>query len=175
MKKKILFNNEEAFATKCVGYYVTKSGKVISIKVKGGQGKIDETNPREHNYKKDKDGYLEVLLSNNSKRKYYRIHRLIWETFYGDIPMDLTVDHIDGNKTNNNIENLRLLTREENARIANSNKQSKKAFEYEVNGIIKTRKMIEQEFGISRKFWYNSKNKINEVDYIYKDIIFKRV
>ena len=44
----------------------------------------------------------------NLKGKQYSVHRIIWEMHYGTIPKDLTVDHIDRNKQNNRIENLRL-------------------------------------------------------------------
>ena len=52
--KEIIFENEIAYKTKYDGYYVTKSGKVITTKVKGGQGRINIFQPREHCYKVDK-------------------------------------------------------------------------------------------------------------------------
>lgn len=125
--KQIIYNNEIALKTKYDGYYATKSGKIITVKVKGGQGTLDYSNPREHSYKIDKDGYLEVCLSlvenNKHKRVYRRVHRVIWETFNGDILNNLTIDHIDTNKQNNSIDNLRLLTRGENSRIARTGKE----------------------------------------------------
>lgn len=42
-------------------------------------------------------------------------HRLIWVLFHGDIPNGMCVDHLDRNKSNNKIENLRLATYKENA------------------------------------------------------------
>ncbi len=132
----IKFENEIAFETKYKGYYATKSGKIISVKIKGGQGKLDLNNPREHSYKIDKDGYCEVCISvienNVHKRIYKKVHRIIWETFCGLIPDDLTIDHIDTNKQNNNLSNLRLLTREKNTSIANKNKKSSKRYFYEL-------------------------------------------
>ena len=47
-------------------------------------------------------------------RKNYRLHRLIWIYHNGDIPDGMIVDHVDGNRTNNRIENLRLATYSEN-------------------------------------------------------------
>ena len=49
----------------------------------------------------NKDGYINVSIQ---KKRYY-VHRLIFLYHYGFLPE--TVDHIDGDKGNNKIENLR--------------------------------------------------------------------
>ena len=121
--KYINFNDELFKSTEFEGYYVSESGKIISTKIKGGQGKLDINNPRYHSIKIDKDGYCEVCISiienGVHKRKYRRLHRLIWETFNGKIENELTVDHIDRNKSNNSLINLQLLTRSDNTGKAN--------------------------------------------------------
>ena len=61
---EFIFEGEKAVRTKYYGYYATESGKVISIKIKGGQGKINYSKAREMVYKENKDGYYEVCLSN---------------------------------------------------------------------------------------------------------------
>ena len=45
--------------------------------------------------------------------KNYRMHRIIWMFFNGTFPIG-AIDHIDRNKTNNKIENLREVTVSEN-------------------------------------------------------------
>jgi hypothetical protein len=41
-------------------------------------------------------------------------HLIVWNMHNGDIPEGMDIDHIDGNKLNNKLENLRLATRSEN-------------------------------------------------------------
>lgn len=59
-----------------------------------------------------------VVLCNQGCRDYI-LARVIATTFYG-YPLDteLTVNHIDGNRNNNNIGNLELISREENSKHA---------------------------------------------------------
>ena len=56
----------------------------------------------------EKNGYS----ATNIKGVRYRVHRLIYQFHHGSCP-DF-IDHIDGNKQNNNIENLRPATMSEN-------------------------------------------------------------
>lgn len=55
-----------------------------------------------------KDGYVSIRF----KGKAYLAHRLIWEMFTGEKP-DI-IDHIDGDKGNNKISNLRNCTQADN-------------------------------------------------------------
>ena len=48
------------------------------------------------------------------KRKKFLVHRIIWQIVKGPIPENLQIDHIDRNKTNNKISNLRLATKNQN-------------------------------------------------------------
>ena len=52
-----------------------------------------------------------VVITNNV---HYQMHRIIWVYHYGAIPSNLQIDHIDGDKANNMIENLRLATPSQN-------------------------------------------------------------
>ena len=63
-----------------------------------------------------KDGYHQVRLcdpeTGTSKIKY--VHRLIAETYISEYSEKLTVDHIDRDKDNNHVDNIRMCTREQN-------------------------------------------------------------
>jgi|688.fasta_scaffold858151_2 hypothetical protein len=50
----------------------------------------------------DRDGYRTITF----KRKHYRAHRLAWFYVYGKWP-NIQIDHIDGIRDNNSIDNLR--------------------------------------------------------------------
>ena len=62
----------------------------------------------------DGRGYLFVGLSINGTRRHYRVHRLVAVAFLGTCPEGKEVNHKDGNKTNNYLENLEYMTRSEN-------------------------------------------------------------
>ena len=59
---------------------------------------------------KSKYGYHFISYAGTT----FLIHSLIWETFVGDIPKGLQINHIDGNKSNNRLSNLELVTPAEN-------------------------------------------------------------
>ena len=59
-------------------------------------------------------GYYRFGYYINGKRTPMYVHRFIWEAFNGPIPDGMTIDHIDNDRTNNRLDNLRLLTHAEN-------------------------------------------------------------
>lgn len=63
---------------------------------------------------KDRYGYLYVGLSKGHKKYHRTIHRLIALTFIPNPDNKPCVDHIDGDKTNNRVGNLRWCTVKEN-------------------------------------------------------------
>ena len=65
-----------------------------------------------------KGGYFSVVLIFNNKIKYTRIHRLVAESFILNPENKKHVNHIDGNKQNNNVSNLEWNTPKENTNHA---------------------------------------------------------
>ena len=58
-------------------------------------------------------GYYRLPLCKYGKIKYYHIHRLVAEAFIPNLENKPTVDHIDRNKLNNEVSNLRWATYKE--------------------------------------------------------------
>ena len=69
----------------------------------------------------DRYGYLRVNLCNNNIRKTRTIHRLVALAFIENPNNCLTVNHKDGNKKNNMVENLEWVTSQENTKHAQEN------------------------------------------------------
>ena len=115
-------------------YQVSNMGKIKSLKFShGNKEKILKGN-------KEKFGYLVVTLYKNKGRKNFKIHRLVAETFIPN-PKNLPqVNHIDGNKQNNRIDNLEWCTAKENTNhahktgLANNDNSKIKVKQYDLNG-----------------------------------------
>lgn len=67
---------------------------------------------------KTKNGYLHIRFN----KHHYFVHRLIAETFIPNPDNKPFVDHIDRNRQNNNVSNLRWVTAEENQNNTNRNR-----------------------------------------------------
>ena len=80
------------------------------------------------------NGYREIEINN----KAYKAHRLAWLYVYGEMPKKL-IDHVDGNRSNNKISNLREATYQENSENYKTPKTNKS--------------------GVKNVSWYKSLNK----------------
>lgn len=72
-------------------------------------------------------GYHTVSIRKNGKTNTKRIHQLMAEAFLSHTPngMGIVVDHIDTNRLNNELSNLRLISARENTLNTKSKKTSK--------------------------------------------------
>ena len=89
--------------------------------------------------------YAIVFLSINAHRKVCMVHRLVYQSFVGEIPDGMDVDHIDNDSTNNKLDNLKLMTKADNIRKSNNRRENWKYQKYSY-------KLIDIETGEERVF-----------------------
>lgn len=102
---------------KC-SYSIDKDGNVFSHSLTLKERRRVKLSPET-----TKVGYQRVLLYLNGKSKHKLIHRLVVEAFIGEIPKNKVVDHINGNKLDNRLENLQIITQRENIIRSKSDKE----------------------------------------------------
>jgi len=66
----------------------------------------------------DTAGYLLTSWVPKKNRQFMRLHQVNWITHNGPVPDDLEIDHIDGNKSNWALSNLRTITHKANIHAA---------------------------------------------------------
>jgi hypothetical protein len=129
---------------------VSSLGRVRSLF--RGQCRIRPPQPHQH-------GYVTVSLQNKTVKKRARIHVLVAEAFIGPKLEGMDVNHRDGVKTNNRVDNLEYMTRSENCkhgfRIGLSYTPFKKRGEEHIRSVLRDAdvRTIRQEHanGISRR------------------------
>ncbi len=97
------------------GYQVSNYGRVRSLerwRDNGAGGYIQKV--RILKLGKTKYGYLKVGLCKDGKHKWFRVHRLVWEAFNGEIPDGYEINHIDENTGNNCLSNLSAVSHKDN-------------------------------------------------------------
>lgn len=60
-------------------------------------------------------GYIRTSIVINARTFTYKVHKLVWAIHHGEFPTK-PMDHINHDRTDNSIENLRVVTYQENAR-----------------------------------------------------------
>lgn len=86
-------------------YQVSSLGRVRTTR---GNGKILSLK------KKNRQGYVIIALRKDGKNFYKRVHRLVAQAFIPNPDNKPDIDHINTDKTDNRVENLRWATRKEN-------------------------------------------------------------
>ena len=77
-------------------------------------GSVQHYNPPRRADKMDKIGYCRIGIRIDGKTVIVYAHRLVWVYRNGAIPAGKELNHKDGNKRNNQLDNLELVTRSEN-------------------------------------------------------------
>lgn len=70
------------------------------------------------------NGYLRATFFVKGKQEFRMVHRLVYETFVGNIPEGFEINHKDENKKNNSIFNLELVSHKENCNYGTTVKRS---------------------------------------------------
>lgn len=83
-------------------YRVSENGDVMNIKTNKILNPFIASN-----------GYKRIELNGGIAKKYF-VHRIVATVFIGEIKEGMQINHIDGNKLNNNYKNLEIVTPSEN-------------------------------------------------------------
>lgn len=112
----ININNKEYKQTKYQQYFVSKEGKVISVKF-NEDNSIKTINFIKNDY--SQLGYARVPLKVQRRiEKKILVHRLAYDTWKGFENENNFLDHIDANPRNNHIDNLRECTQKQNIKYS---------------------------------------------------------
>ena len=86
-------------------------------------------------YTNKRNGYVYVWLNKDGKGKNFRVHKLVAKSFLNNHYNYPDINHIDGNKTNNRVDNLEFCTKK-----------------YNVNHYLKSRNLDERNAKINSEY-----------------------
>ena len=141
-------------------YLASKNGKILSIKW---------NKKRILKFGNNGKNYLKFVFHENNKKRNYYIHRFVFETFKGEIPKGMEIDHVDGDKKNNSISNLQLLTKKENIRKSCCKKMISLNIETKEEIIFDSLKEVAEFYQIHKTTVFRNCQKISKITKSKKD------
>lgn len=149
-------------------YQASNIGQIKSLeRIRNGGGSISKCRIKERILKprKNKVGYLHLMICNNGKRSTHSIHRLVAIAFLPNYLNKPTVNHKNGNKLDNRVENLEWATFSENTNHGFENGLNKRGELHFLTNLTKSdvleirrlssigekQRVIGDKFGISLK------------------------
>lgn len=161
MEDNQVLNNEVWKQIDNLPYEVSSLGKIRNLK-----GKVLKTYIQN-------SGYEQIKLNYQGLHIHKSIHRLVAETFIANPLNKLYVNHIDGNKLNNTVNNLEWCTNSEN--ILHARKTGLNSYNKPTLGLkLKPRSKTAKQSKYLGVFWDNARQRwkayvvFNKVKYLQK-------
>ena len=130
---------------------ISNMGRIRSIdrivNMSNGGKRMCKGQPLNPHY--DKDGYLRVSLKYENRTKHKQVHRLVAETFIPNPDNKPEVDHINGKRDDNRVENLRWCTNYENIMFPLAHENRRQATIQSYNKKPELRKLRAETLGRS--------------------------
>ena len=154
-------------------YQVSNLGNIKSLtRLKNNHSTLQVINEKLKNTRLSNGGYLIADLYKNNTSKTLKVHRLVAETFIPNVDNKPTVNHKDGNKLNNVVENLEWATfKEQNKHFYEHNLKSKESINKSIHSMnIVTSKKVKC---LTTNTVYNSINEASRSVTVSANLISK--
>lgn len=133
------------------GYEIDNVGNVFTTKE---SNRLKSKKDYKLSVRRNTAGYHQVVLYSNKKSHQVLVHRLMWKTFVGEIPKNMSIDHIDNDLTNNVLSNLQLMSHSDNMKKMWDNRGRSKKKDIVLDWITRgyDREFISDNLGITKSY-----------------------
>ena len=168
---KIIPNTNERYEANEFG----EIKRVLSLVANNTNGGRRTIGKKPLSQKTKSNGYKEVALYLKEGGKSFYVHRLVASTFISEIPNGYVVNHKDGNKSNNNVSNLEIVTYSQNSKHSHHVLNNKAPiFKGEKHGMSKLKEDDIKQIRLLHKT-YGFRFVVNKYNFVHKSTITKIV